>query len=66
MTKQNFISAQEEATKDSEATNKRQALINSWSSFPNVESSELTVSDALSLRATLHGFSAELILIDRK
>jgi len=66
MTKQNFISAQEEAAKDSELTNKRQALINSWSSFPSVESGELTVSDALSLRATLHGFSAELILIDRE
>ena len=66
MTKQNFISAQEEVAKDSEAINKRQALINSWSSFPSVETGELTISDALSLRATLHGFSAELILIDRE
>jgi len=66
LTKQNFVTAYEEWTKNSETVDKRQDLINTWSAFPSIETGKLTVSDALSVRATLHGFSAELILIDRE
>jgi len=66
MTKQNVISACEEWTRGSGTVNKRQALINSWSTLPNIEAGKITVSDTLNLRFTLRGLSAELILIDRR
>ena len=66
MTRQNFIIAHDEWTKDANSVNKRQALINNFSALPSIEAGKLTVSDALSLRATLYGFSAEIILIDRE
>jgi hypothetical protein len=66
MTKQNVISACEEWTRTPATVNKRQALINSWSTLPNIEAGEITVLDTLNLRFTLRGFSAELILIDRQ
>jgi len=66
MTRQNFITAHDEWAKDSNSGNKRQALINSFSALPSIEAGKLTVADALSLRATLYGFSAELILIDKE
>ena len=66
MTKQNFINAYAEWTKGPNLTNKRQVLINSFSALPSVETGKLTIADTLSLRATLYGFSAELILIDRE
>jgi len=66
MTKQNVISACEEWTRATGTLNKRQALLNSWSSLPNIEVGEVVVSDTLNLRVKLRGLSAELILIDRK
>ena len=66
MTKQNVISACDEWTKPTGTLNKRQALANSWSSLPNIEVGEVTVSDTLNLRVRLRGLSAELILIDKK
>ena len=66
MTRQNVISACEEGARAPGALNKRQALLNSWGTLPNIETGEIAVSDTLSLRSTLRGFSAELILIDRK
>ena len=65
MTKQNVISACEEWARVTGTVNKRQALLNSWSTLPNIEAEEIIVSDTLSLRFTLRGFGAELILIDR-
>jgi len=66
MTKQNVIGAYDEWTKSAGTLNKRQALVNSWSSLPNIEVGEVTVSDTLNLRVRLKGLSAELILIDKK
>ncbi|MCL1983409.1 MAG: AraC family transcriptional regulator [Clostridiales bacterium] len=66
MTKQNVLSACDDWLKVSGTLNKRQALLNSWSTLPNIEASEITVSDTLNLWFKLRGLSAELILIDRK
>jgi hypothetical protein len=66
MTKQNFITAHDEWANGLHIFEKRQTLINSFSSLPSVETGKLSIVDALSLRATLYGFSAELILIDRE
>lgn len=46
--------------------NRRDSLIRQWTSMPSVEFEEFTSSDTLSLRATMKGFSAELLLIDKK
>lgn len=45
---------------------RREELVRQWTSMPTVEFSEFTSSDTLSLRTTLKGFSAELLLVDRK
>ncbi|MCI9597794.1 MAG: AraC family transcriptional regulator [Firmicutes bacterium] len=45
---------------------RREELVSQWTSLPVIEFAEFTSSDTLSLRATLKGFSAELLLIDRK
>lgn len=45
---------------------KRAEVISQWTSLPTVELGEFTSSDTLSLRTTLKGFSAELLLVDRK
>lgn len=66
MTKQNVISAFEDFSKAKVTLNKRQALLNSWSTLPNIEAGELVASESLNLRFKLRGLSAELILIDRK
>jgi len=66
MSKQNVICACEDWTKATATLNKRQAILNSWSTLPNIETGEITVSGMLNLRLVLRGFSAELILIDRK
>ena len=66
MTRQNVISACEEWSKVSGTLNKRQALLNSWSTLPNIEAEEIDAMGTLNLRFSLSGFSAELILLDRK
>ncbi len=45
---------------------KRQEILSQWTSLPSVEFGEFTSSDTLSLRTTLKGFSAELLLVDKK
>jgi hypothetical protein len=45
---------------------KRKEMVSQWTSLPSVEFSEFTSSDTLSLRTTLKGFSAELLLVDKK
>ncbi|MEG0830309.1 MAG: AraC family transcriptional regulator [Anaerovoracaceae bacterium] len=66
MRKSNVITDLEEAIKTRSIANRRQEIIQQWTSLPLVEFGEFTTSDTLSLRATLKGFSAELLLIDRK
>ncbi len=66
MTRDNIITAYEDALRQHGATAKRQAIINNWSSLPKIEFSEITVSDTISQRTTLQGISSELLLIDRK
>ena len=66
MSRENVISAYEEILRPQMTTNKRQAICNSWSTLPNVEFNEVSISDTLNLRTTLKGFSAELILVDKK
>ena len=48
------------------AYTKRQELLSQWTSLPSVEFGEFASSDTLSLRTTLKGFSAELLLVDKK
>lgn len=45
---------------------RRAELIRQWTSLPVIEFGEFTSSDTLSLRTTLKGFSAELLLVDKK
>lgn len=45
---------------------KRKEMISQWTSLPSVEFGEFASSDTLSLRTTLKGFSAELLLVDKK
>ena len=66
VTRENIISASADWSRLSGTLNKRQAIINSWRSLPNIESGEISVSDTLNLRFVFRGLSAELILIDRK
>lgn len=47
------------------AANKRDILLAKWGINPQVNSSEIIVSESLSLQINLVGFSAELILIDK-
>jgi AraC-like DNA-binding protein len=44
----------------------RATLVQKWASLPRVEFGRFTATDTTSIRATLRGFGAELILIDRK
>lgn len=59
------ISDLEEAINPKLIMTRRQEIISEWTSLPVVEFGEITSSDTLSLRATLKGFSAELLLIDK-
>jgi len=64
--KEKIVSDLEEMIYNQGASNKRDGLIRQWTSMPVVEFSEFTSSDTLSLRTTMKGFSAELLLVDRK
>lgn len=46
--------------------NRREEIISQWTSLPVIEFGAFASSDTLSLRSTLKGFSAELLLIDKK
>ena len=65
MLKENIIFAYEDAIRQQMTTAKRQAIINNWSTLPNVEFGQMTSFGTMSLRSNLSGVSAELILIDR-
>jgi AraC-like DNA-binding protein len=66
LTRDNVISAYEDAIRHRSATGTRQAIVNNWSTLPHIDFSRVTVSDTLSLMNTLSGVSAELILLDRE
>ncbi len=66
LTRDNVISAYEDAIRHQSATGTRQAIVNNWSTLPHINFSRVTVSDTLSLMNTLSGISAELILLDRE
>ncbi|MGI6721430.1 MAG: AraC family transcriptional regulator [Anaerovoracaceae bacterium] len=44
----------------------REILVRKWASLPSVEFGESKAGDTLSLRITMYGFSAELILLEKK
>ncbi len=66
VSKNNIFMAYEENGKNSKVASKRDTLINSWSNLPDVEFNTIETSESLSIRTTLKGLSAELILIDKK
>jgi len=55
-----------EAMKPHDLLARRQELLNRWDSLPIVEFEDFSSSGTLSLRSTLRGFSAELLLVDKK
>ena len=66
LTRDNIISAYEDSLRHRSATDKRQTIVNNWSTLPHINFSRVTVADTLSLMSTLSGVSAELILIDKE
>lgn len=66
ISKKNIVTAYQEGLKAPGVASKRETLINSWSTLPDVDFSSITTSEALSIRSTMKGISAEIILIDRK
>ena len=66
LTKENALIAFHEGLKEPGLSTKRESIINSWGAFPSIEFRNIVTTDAVSIRSTLKGLSAELILIDRK
>ncbi len=66
ISQKNIVTAYQEGLKAPGVASKRETLINSWSTLPDVEFTTITTSDAISTRSTMRGISAEIILIDRK
>lgn len=64
--KEKVISDLEDAINPHAVLSRREELISQWTSLPVIEFGEFTSSGTLSLRSTLKGFSAELLLIDKK
>jgi len=66
LTRENALIAFHEGLKEPGMSTKRETIINSWGAFPSIEFRNIVTSDTVSVRSTLKGLSAELILIDRK
>ena len=66
ISKKNIVTAYQEGLRAPGVASKRETLISSWSTLPDVEFNEITTSEALSIRSTMRGISAEIILIDKK
>lgn len=66
ISKKNIVTAYQEGLRAPGVASKRETLISSWSTLPDVEFSSITTSEALSIRSTMRGISAEIILIDRQ
>lgn len=61
-----IISDLEEDIRPHGTYSRREDIISQWTSLPMIEFGDFTSSDTLSLRTTLKGFSAELLLVDKK
>lgn len=66
ISQKNIVTAYHEGLRVPGVASKRETLISSWSTLPDVEFSSVTTSEVLSVRSTMRGISAEIILIDRK
>lgn len=66
ISQKNIVTAYQEGLRAPGVASKRETLISSWSTLPDVEFSAITTSEALSIRSTMRGISAEIILIDRQ
>lgn len=66
LTRENALIAFHEGLREPGLSSKRESIINSWGAFPSIEFRSIVTTDAVSIRSTLKGLSAELILIDRK
>lgn len=66
LTRENALTAFHEGLKEPGLSTKRETLINGWGAFPTIEFRNIVTTDSISVRSTLKGLSAELILIDRK
>ncbi|QHI72550.1 AraC family transcriptional regulator [Aminipila terrae] len=66
ISQKNIVTAYQEGLRAPGVASKRETLISSWSTLPDVEFSTVTTSEALSIRSTMRGISAEIILIDRR
>jgi AraC-like DNA-binding protein len=66
MTRESAITSFEESLKAEGLASKRKAIVNNWSILPCVDFSKVVATDTISIRSTLKGLSAELILIDKQ
>jgi len=66
LTRENALIAFHEGLKESGLATIREATINSWGAFPSIEFKTVVTTEAINIRSTLKGLSAELILIDKK
>lgn len=66
MSKENSLMTWDRAVNRQGDTNLRETIRKKWATRPAVEFSDFYVADTLSLRSALKGFSAEIILIDKK
>lgn len=66
LTRENALIAFHEELKEPGVANIREATINSWEAFPSIEFKAVVTTEAINIRSTLKGLSAELILIDKK
>ena len=66
LTRENALIAFHEGLKESGLSTIREATINSWGAFPSIEFKAIATTEAINIRSTLKGLSAELILIDKK
>ncbi|MFV0518090.1 MAG: AraC family transcriptional regulator [Aminipila sp.] len=66
LSQKNIVTAYQEGLRAPGVASKRETVINSWSTLPDIDFSSITTSEALNVRSTMRGISAEIILIDRQ
>ncbi|MEG0662083.1 MAG: AraC family transcriptional regulator [Anaerovoracaceae bacterium] len=66
VSRENSIMAFKQLLEKNDHVPTREIMIKKWTALPSVEFSTFSATDTLSLRSTLKGFSAELILVDKK
>lgn len=65
LSQKNIVTAYQEGLRAPGVASKRETLASSWSTLPDIDFSTVTTSEALNVRSTMRGISAEIILIDR-